>query len=120
MLVAAGPVTAAAPPEIRNTSYAKDETSGAVVVGADVVGASNVIARIGRKGARQRITLSSAERRGRAATWSGEVPEYKEQCAPVTFIAENAAGKREFNEEKVCVFGPPEPEPPSPTLPNFG
>lgn len=97
-------------PQIGTSSYSKGE-GATVIIEVDVAGADVVTATIGRKGARKVIDLTPTKSGGNEATWSGQVDEYKNQCAPVTFDAKNAAGKTEQREKKVCVFGPATDDP---------
>ena len=106
------------PPEVQSTEYALAEQAGAVQIGATVARAEKVVAVVGAAGQSHRLNMTPSDG-SRTTLWTAQETKGVETCLPVKFVATNAGGTDIYREDS-CVFGVPNPLPPTPTLPAIG
>ena len=106
------------PPEIRSTEYQLAEQPGVVQIGAAVSRAERVVAVVGAAGTSHRLNLTPSDG-NRTTLWTAEETKGLETCLPVKFVATNGGGTDIYREDS-CVFGIPDPLPPTPALPFIG
>jgi hypothetical protein len=102
-------------PSIQSTAFGSGENQSTTVE-AGVVRAKKVTLTVGKREDRDRFELERGDRESGVTFWTTEVPDREEKCAPVEFVAKNAAG-RDVRQSRVCTFGPSEPEEPGGPLP---
>jgi hypothetical protein len=108
----------AKPPEVKSTEYALADQPGAVIVGATVARAERVVAVVGTGAASHRLELVPADQ-NKTTLWTAQETKGLETCLPVKFVATGPGGADIYREDS-CVFGLPDPLPPTPSLPFIG
>ena len=104
-------------PSIQSTSFAGSENQSTLVE-VGTAHASKVTLTVGKAKDVDRFELQRTDRESGLSFWTTEVPDRKEKCAPVRFVARGPGGVDE-RQSRVCTFGPASPEPPelTPDLP---